>query len=128
MIRLTLPIPPGKNKTNRAGLNKAGRIARAGTLLKAEYCEFVRLATIAAGCYHVGMEGELMLHVWYWWPDERTAHDVDASINLLQDALAAAIGFNDRRVVDCLLHRRIQRGVLPHCEVVIEAIAEGGKK
>lgn len=127
MIRLSLPMPPGKNRTGRAGMTRSGRLSRPGLGLKEQYFEDVKLATIAAGCYQVGMPGRLELTINYYWPSERGMLDIDAGRNWLQDCLAKNIGFNDRAIRAAHEYIDIDKGVQPHCTVELREIAKGGQ-
>lgn len=63
----------------------------------------------------------LTLHVWF--PNEKQPRDLDNAVKLLQDALAAALGFNDRQVVELHAYHMGYDRARARCELTIEALA-----
>jgi Holliday junction resolvase RusA-like endonuclease len=117
---LTLPCPVG---VNQMYANVAGK----GRVLTEEARRWKQSATMAvtlearkqAWYYTEGQR--LYLHVTWHMSAQR---DVDGGIKPLQDALAAALGFNDR-CVDELIARRGDVTAQPTCDVVL-GFMDGG--
>lgn len=122
MIRLDLPLPPSLNQLTRAGVNaKSGRVYKPGAKLRDEYKGWVRLAAIGAGVAGVGLTGSLLLSV-TWYYGKGRIPDIDAGLKVLFDALADAIGFNDRQIVELHVYRDSHRIGRPHCEVEMKEL------
>ncbi|MDO8671129.1 MAG: RusA family crossover junction endodeoxyribonuclease [Dehalococcoidia bacterium] len=113
MIKLSLPLPPSVNQTNRAAVNrKSGTVYKPGQRLKDEFIEWTRLAAIAAGVYHIGLTGRLALTIrWYG-----SKLDIDNGVKTLADSLALAIGFNDAQIKQMHLYHEDDAD-RPHCEI-----------
>ncbi len=123
MIRLTLPLPPGVNNQyatvgRRRVLTKPAQVFKRDVAKAIERArredEITPAAEAALGQALLG----LMLTFYFETPMRR---DLDGGLKIALDALGAALGFDDRAVVDLHLIKRIDP-LRPRLEVELETI------
>ncbi len=99
--RLVLPAPPSTNhlyqpapRRNSKGAYYVGRELRPEVR---SYRELVQMVVLTKGRPHIPETGPLRLTLRLWVKRER---DLDNAFKCLQDALAIALGFDDKRIVE----------------------------
>lgn len=124
VLTLSIPLPPSANNaypTNR----KTGRrfASKALTVFKAEAIPLVRAAANIAG-FIAPPTAAYRLTLYHHFPDKRSysSSDADNRIKAAKDAVAAALGFNDNRVIDV---RSVKAGIdesESRCDVELEVL------
>ena len=124
-LRLTLPLPPGVNNQYLS----VGRRRVLSPTAKAFNRDVSKLISAQRSSGHLAPQTErqiadslLGVYLVYFF---ETPHrrDLDGGLKITLDALASALGFDDRAVVDLHLTKRIDP-LHPRVEVEIETIAE----
>ena len=121
-ILLQLPLPPS---LNHAYFNNS----RGGRSAAAELAAFKKEAILSARTIakHLGFEvgdHRLAIHLTFWFETKKSyaASDIDNRCKPAMDALAEAIGFNDRQVDEILLRRGAFDGI-PRTIATIEVLS-----
>ncbi len=124
-LRLTLPLPPGVNNQyvtvgNRRTLSKTARTFKQEVkALLLRHQEKNRITTAqerALASSYIGV----YLTFYFETPMRR---DLDGGLKIALDAMASGLGFDDRKVVDIHLTKRIDP-LRPRLEVELETIAD----
>ncbi len=124
-LRLTLPLPPGVNNQyvtvgNRRALSKTARAFKQEVkALLLRHREKNRITTAqerALASSYIGV----YLTFYFETPMRR---DLDGGLKIALDAMASGLGFDDRKVVDIHLTKRIDP-LRPRLEVELETIAD----
>jgi crossover junction endodeoxyribonuclease RusA len=124
-VRLRLPLPPGVNNQyvtagKRRVLSKPAKAFKETvTKLLLDHREKNRITTAqerAIAASYIGV----YLTFFFETPLKR---DLDGGLKIALDAIAAGLGFDDRKVVDIHLTKRIDP-LRPRLEVELETIAD----
>lgn len=124
-VRLTLPLPPGVNNQyvtvgKRRVLSKPAKAFKAEvTKLLLDHRERNRITTAqerAIASAYIG----IYMTFFFETPLKR---DLDGGLKIALDAIAEGLGFDDRKVVDIHLTKRIDP-LRPRLEVELETIAD----
>ncbi len=122
-VRFTLPLPPSIN-TQYTQIGKKRVLSKEHTQFKKQVKRKVHrlrvdnvLTDTFIAALHTGWVG-LFLDFYFESPLRR---DLDGGLKITQDAVLAAMGVNDNRVVDIHLVKRIAP-TNPRVEIEIEAI------
>ena len=124
-LRFTLPLPPGVNnqyvtvKRRRVLSGPAKAFKRDVTKL----IERARLDNVVTPATEQALKNAFLgvyLTFYFETPNRR---DLDGGLKIALDALCAALGVDDRMVVDLHLTKRIDP-LHPHLDVELETIAE----
>jgi crossover junction endodeoxyribonuclease RusA len=124
-VKLTLPLPPGVNNQyvtagKRRVLSKPARAFKDEvTKLLLDHRERNRITTAQERVIASAWIG-IYLTFYFETPLKR---DLDGGLKIALDAIAAGLGFDDRRVVDIHLTKRIDP-LRPRLEVELETIAD----
>lgn len=124
-IRLVLPLPPGVNNQyvsagNRRVLSKSAKaFKREVERLLLDHREKNRITTAQERTVKDAWIG-VYLTFFFETPLRR---DLDGGLKIALDAIASGLGFDDRRVVDIHLTKRIDP-LRPRLEVELETIAD----
>jgi crossover junction endodeoxyribonuclease RusA len=124
-VKLTLPLPPGVNNQyvtagKRRVLSKPARAFKDEvTKLLLDHRERNRITTAQERAIASAWIG-IYLTFYFETPLKR---DLDGGLKIALDAIAAGLGFDDRRVVDIHLTKRIDP-LRPRLEVELETIAD----
>jgi crossover junction endodeoxyribonuclease RusA len=124
-IRLTLPLPPGVNNQyvtagSRRVLSKPAKAFKDEvTKLLLAHRERNRITAAQERALASSWIG-VYLTFYFETPLKR---DLDGGLKIALDAIAAGLGFDDRKVVDIHLTKRIDP-LRPRLEVELETIAE----
>lgn len=125
LVRLTLPLPPGVNNQyatvgRRRVLTKPAQVFKRDVIKAIERARREGVVSpadeTALGRTLLG----LMLTFYFETPMRR---DLDGGLKITLDALGAALGFDDRVVVDLHLIKRIDP-LRPRLEIELETIAD----
>jgi crossover junction endodeoxyribonuclease RusA len=124
-VKLTLPLPPGVNNQyvtagKRRVLSKPARAFKDEvTKLLLDHRERNRITTAQERAIASAWIG-IYLTFYFETPLKR---DLDGGLKIALDAIATGLGFDDRRVVDIHLTKRIDP-LRPRLEVELETIAD----
>lgn len=124
-LRLTLPLPPGVNN-QYVTVGRRRVLSKAATAFNRDVRKIVERARLD-GAITPAMDGALKgaflgvyLTFFFETPSRR---DLDGGLKIALDALCAALGLDDRMVVDLHLTKRIDP-LHPHLALELETIAE----
>lgn len=92
-------------------------LRRGGKALSEEAQTFRQLVALALRGQPTPPAGLLILNVWLTFPNKRSG-DGDNRIKAAQDAIALALGFNDRQITEW--HVYVDFGKQPRCEALLE--------
>ena len=124
-VRLVLPLPPGVNNQyvtagKRRVLSKPAKAFKAEvTKLLLDHRERNRITTAQERTIRDAFIG-VYLTFYFETPLKR---DLDGGLKIALDAIAEGLGFDDRRIVDIHLTKRIDP-LRPRVEVELETIAD----
>lgn len=120
MIAFTLPIGPSVN--NMYVLTSRGvRLSDNAKKFKVDACLIVRSAANVQGGWPYPASAPLFLHLRLFVHDKRRA-DISNVIKCAEDAIADALGFDDRHVQRLLVERIGVDKANPRCEVVLQVL------
>lgn len=117
---LTVPLPPTTNNAYSQGRNGRRFLVQSGKDYKADIHDRVKI-------FSQGWRptGKLRLTIGLVFPDNRRA-DISNRIKLLEDALAEALGFDDRDIWQLYVWRSEPDKLNSRCEVRLEEIGSKG--
>ena len=116
-VRLTLPLPPGVNNQYVT----AGKRRVLSKPAKAFKDEVTKLLLGHREKNRITSAQERTIASFYF--ETPLKRDLDGGLKIALDAIAAGLGFDDRRVVDIHLTKRIDP-LRPRLEVELETIAD----
>lgn len=124
-LSLELPLPPGVNNQyvtvgRRRVLSKPARAFKQDVAKQIERMRISGSLTRRAEAAIIGSLLGVYLTFYFETPRRR---DLDGGLKIALDAMAAAIGFDDRDVVDLHLSKQIDP-LRPRLEVQLETIAD----
>jgi len=121
MIQLdvTLPMPPSTNQVYRRAKQGKLFMTAEGRLFKEAAGLMLSVAAhrIRGNTFHVGQRFALTLRLHF--ADDRRC-DLDNRIKLVQDALADALGFDDRHIHRLTVERGESDPARPRCELTLK--------
>lgn len=124
-LRLTLPLPPGVNN-QYVTVGRRRVLSGPAKAFKRDVKKVIERARLD-GTITLAMEAALQasllgVYLTFYFETPRR-RDLDGGLKIALDALAEALGLDDRTVVDLHLTKRIDP-LRPHLDVELETIAE----
>ena len=120
MLAFTLPLGPSVNHLYIL-TSRGVRLSDDAKKFKADAGLIIRSAANVQGGWLHKANAPLSLYLRLYVPNNRRA-DISNVIKCTEDAIADALGFDDRHVQRILVERMGVDKVNPRCEVVLEAI------
>jgi crossover junction endodeoxyribonuclease RusA len=116
-LTVVLPVPPSLNHQyihTRYGtrLTPAAEAFRQEAVLRAR-------SALSGAQWPCSASYRLTVDVWF---ANRRRRDLDNTIKVLQDALAAALGFNDSQITELHIYGRGVDTTDPRCDVTLEVL------
>lgn len=123
-LTLSIPLPPSLNNAYPVDRKTGRRFAsKALTAFKSQAIPLVRAAAaIAEFAAPATATYKLTLHHYFPTRSGYNASDASNRIKAAEDAIAAALGFNDNRIIDV---RSVKAGIdaaEPRCDVELEVL------
>jgi len=124
-VALTLPLPPGVNN-QYVTVGRRRVLSKAAQAFKRDVAKAVEAARrdgdVTPECEVALREALLGVYLTFHF-ETPFRRDLDGGLKIALDALGAALGFDDRTIVDLHLTKRIDP-LHPRLEVEIEAIGD----
>jgi Holliday junction resolvase RusA-like endonuclease len=118
-LRVTLPLPPSIGTVYRKrGHGRGMFMTKEGTDFKKEAIMLIQMnkPQIAGATFYEGQRFSLKLTLHF--PDRRRC-DIDNRVKLCQDALADALGFDDKQIDQLIVERGEPDKARPRCELFL---------